>query len=61
MTRFARAKGSKASNERVEEEATPWAELKSFATPNSKKVRYDVEDIADNFNENEEENDTKDK
>ena len=59
MTRFARAKGSKASNERVEEEATPWAELKSFATPNSKKVRYDVEDIADNFSENEEENVTK--
>ena len=59
MTRFARAKGSKASNERVEEEATPWAELKSFATPNSKKVRYDVEDIADNFNENEEDYVTK--
>merc|ERR1711963_120592 len=38
-----------------EEEATPWEELKSFATPNSKKVRYDVEDIADDFNENEEE------
>ena len=28
MTRFARSKGSKASNERVEEEATPWEELK---------------------------------
>jgi zinc finger CCHC domain-containing protein 9 len=28
MTRFARAKGSKASNERVPEEATSWAEMK---------------------------------
>lgn len=28
MTRFARAKGSKASNERVPEEATPWSEMK---------------------------------
>lgn len=28
MTRFARSKGSKASNERVPEEATPWQEMK---------------------------------
>ncbi|KAL0274744.1 UNVERIFIED_CONTAM: hypothetical protein PYX00_002796 [Menopon gallinae] len=28
MTRFARAKGSKSSNEKVPEEATPWSELK---------------------------------
>ena len=28
MTRFARAKGSKASNEREPEEATPWAQMK---------------------------------
>ncbi|XP_063917553.1 caldesmon-like [Zophobas morio] len=28
MTRFARAKGSKASNERVPEDATPWSEMK---------------------------------
>ena len=61
MTRFARAKGSKASNERVEQEATLWEELKSFVTPNSKKVSYDIEDITGNFNENEEENDTKNK
>ena len=56
MTRFARAKGSKASNERVEEEATPWEELKSFVTPTTKKVRqFDVEDITDDFTENNEE------
>jgi len=40
MTRFARAKGSKASNERVVEEATPWHELKSQMT-----TAYDVEDL----------------
>jgi len=45
MTRFARSKGSKASNERVEEEATPWEQLKSTVVPVSKKVRYNVEDI----------------
>lgn len=28
MTRFARAKGSKASNERMPEDATPWNEMK---------------------------------
>merc|ERR1711894_156726 len=51
MTRFARSKGSKASNERVEEEATPWEELKStVAPPQSKKVKYNVEDIADDEN-----------
>ena len=44
MTRFARAKGSKASNERVEEEATPWHELKAQMRPN-----YDVEDLSDNI------------
>lgn len=31
MTRFARAKGSKSSNEKVPEEATPWSELKKSA------------------------------
>ena len=40
MTRFARAKGSKASNERIVEEATPWHELKSQMT-----TAYDVEDL----------------
>ena len=44
MTRFARAKGSKASNERVEEEATPWHELKAQMT-----TSYDVEDLSDNI------------
>lgn len=28
MTRFARAKGSKASNEKLPEEATPWSQMK---------------------------------
>jgi len=44
MTRFARAKGSKASNERVEEEATPWDELKP-QTVAPKKQHYNVEDF----------------
>ena len=53
MTRFARSKGSKASNERVEEEATPWEELKStMAPPPSKKFKYNVEDIEDDNIEN---------
>ena len=53
MTRFARSKGSKASNERVEEEATPWEELKStVAPPPSKKFKYNVEDIEDGNIEN---------
>lgn len=29
MTRFARAKGSKASNERIPEESTPWDQMKN--------------------------------
>ena len=53
MTRFARSKGSKASNERVEEEATPWEELKStVAPPPSKKFKYNVEDIENDDLEN---------
>lgn len=35
MTRFARAKGSKASNERVPNEATPWCEMKQQWADNS--------------------------
>lgn len=29
MTRFARAKGSKASNERLPEQATPWSVMRT--------------------------------
>ena len=48
MTRFARSKGSKASNERVEEDATPW-ELLTFnmAPPAAAKKHFDVEDLDD--------------
>lgn len=46
MTRFARAKGSKASNERVEEEATPWNLLKAPQASSSKK-HFNVEDLDD--------------
>jgi len=46
MTRFARAKGSKASNERVEEEATPWQLLKVPQESGSKK-HFNVEDLDD--------------
>ncbi|XP_023023519.2 LOW QUALITY PROTEIN: uncharacterized protein [Leptinotarsa decemlineata] len=38
MTRFARAKGSKASNERVPEQATPWAEMKEQLTLKNKEI-----------------------
>ena len=44
MTRFARAKGSKASNERVEEEATPWEDMKAQMRQN-----YNVEDLEDDI------------
>ena len=44
MTRFARAKGSKASNERVEEDATPWEEMKA-----QMKQNYNVEDLEDDI------------
>lgn len=48
MTRFARAKGSKASNERTEEEATSWQELKSqIPQADSKKKHFNVEDLDD--------------
>ena len=45
MTRFARSKGSKASNERIEEESTPWEQLKAPIT--AKKHHFDVEDLDD--------------
>jgi zinc finger CCHC domain-containing protein 9 len=47
MTRFARAKGSKASNERLEEEATSWQDMKAQLKPPSKKSdsKIDVEDL----------------
>ncbi|KAJ8959647.1 hypothetical protein NQ318_021834 [Aromia moschata] len=38
MTRFARAKGSKASNERVPEEATSWAEMKQQLLEKNKEA-----------------------
>merc|ERR1711997_92003 len=46
MTRFARSKGSKSSNERIEEEATPWEELRNDVEPLSKK-KFNVEDLED--------------
>lgn len=38
MTRFARAKGSKASNERLPEEATPWSEMKQQLLEKNKEI-----------------------
>nr|XP_023023519.1 ankyrin repeat domain-containing protein 12-like [Leptinotarsa decemlineata] len=38
MTRFARAKGSKASNERVPEQATSWAEMKEQLNLKNKEI-----------------------
>jgi hypothetical protein len=49
MTRFARSKGAAASNERVEEEATPWHQMvKPIRDSNSNKstgANRDVEDL----------------
>ncbi len=50
MTRFARSKGSKASNERVEEEATPWDQMVAGMKLPPKKMAFDVEDIGDEDN-----------
>jgi len=47
MTRFARSKGSKASNERVEEDATPWEQLTFNMAPTAAKQHFDVEDLDD--------------
>ena len=47
MTRFARSKGSKASNERVEEDATPWELLTFNMAPSAAKQHFDVEDLDD--------------
>ena len=47
MTRFARSKGSKASNERVEEDATPWEKLTFNMAPSAAKKHFDVEDLDD--------------
>ncbi|XP_018566133.1 stress response protein NST1-like [Anoplophora glabripennis] len=38
MTRFARSKGSKASNERLPEEATPWSEMKKQLSDKNKET-----------------------
>lgn len=49
MTRFARARGAAASNERVEEEATPWhqmvSQMPSMTTYQSGGNNRDVEDL----------------
>ena len=49
MTRFARAKGAAASNERIEEEATPWhvmaQQMRSSTGYSRSKVNRDVEDL----------------
>ena len=47
MTRFARAKGSKSSNERKEEDATPWKQLRTEIPPSKK--HFNVEDMDDVF------------
>ena len=46
MTRWARAKGSAASNERVEEEATPWSQLAAGIRPSAES---NVEDLEEDF------------
>lgn len=37
MTRFARARGSKSSNEKLPEEATPWSKMKEKPQPTDKE------------------------
>ena len=58
MTRFARAKGAAASNERVEEEATPWHQMvqqmrsingEGTHTTNRNQGNRDVEDLSDDM------------
>ena len=58
MTRFARAKGAAASNERVEEEATPWHQMvqqmrsingEGTHTTNRNQGIRDVEDLSDDM------------
>lgn len=50
MTRYARAKGSKASNEREPEDATPWEEMVKTMKANVRNVEED-EDIGDADND----------
>jgi zinc finger CCHC domain-containing protein 9 len=50
MTRFARARGSKASNERAEEDATPWSVIKAQMNATTKK-HDDVENLEDDDGE----------
>ena len=48
MTRFARAKGAAASNERVEEEATPWHQMvKQIRTATGYQGKGDNRDVED--------------
>lgn len=42
MTRFARSKGSKASNERVPEEATSWSDMKKHLLEKNKEIEENV-------------------
>lgn len=58
MTRFARAKGSKASNERIPDEPTPWHEMKQqlveaagakFSTPKPKTAKELLQENSDLF------------
>jgi len=64
MTRYARAKGSKASNERLPNEATPWHVIKQQIEENKTKVSSDkkksakelLKDQEDTFNSNTNEN-----
>jgi len=52
MTRWARSKGSAASNERVEEEATPWSQM----VAGLKKVEHaNPEDLDEEFGGEDEE------
>ena len=47
MTRWARSKGSAASNERVEEEATPWSQLVSGVRQEQHQNVEDLEEFVD--------------
>ncbi|KAF2897553.1 hypothetical protein ILUMI_08621 [Ignelater luminosus] len=49
MTRFARAKGSKASNERLPEDATSWQEMKHGMIRNSNKRIENLEDESESL------------
>ena len=61
MTRFARAKGAAASNERIEEDATPWhimAQQMRSANNYKPNSNRDVEDLEGDLISNSEEKQT---